>query len=107
MAKMGVDFPREWEGNVTIENKPAPHAEVEPFFVSGSVKAPCLFLTIKGEGGMERRAVVYINGNTGWPELRRIQGQSSPCEFDMPAAEYQSKHGDSDDDDDDVADGSE
>jgi len=100
MAKLIVDLPREWEAKV-VQSEKGQRIEIEPSFVSGSTLAPCLYLTSQGDGGMERRVVIMLNGNTGWPESRRVKGGQQQCTFDLTPEEYAQKHGDKDDDPED------
>jgi hypothetical protein len=101
MAKLIVDLPREWEARVTL-SADGKQIEIEPSFMGGAAYAPCLFLTSQGEGGMQRRTVIMLNGNSGWPESRRVKEGPRQCAFDMPIEEYKKKHaGEEDEADDD------
>jgi hypothetical protein len=101
MAKLIVDLPRDWEAKVTQSEK-GKQIEIEPSFVSGSSLAACLYLTSKGDGGMKRKVVIMLNGNTGWPETRRVQDQSArSCTFDLSPEEFAKKSKKEDGDDDD------
>lgn len=97
MAKIEVDFPREWDANVVYPDGKMEGKQVviEPSFADRVMSSPCLFLTVRGDGGMERRMVVVLNGNTGWAEIRKVQHQGT-CQFDMPKAEYERKNSDED-----------
>jgi hypothetical protein len=87
MAKLIVDLPRDFEAKITQKEKGS-QLVIEPSFISGTKLAPCLYLTSQGEGGMERRVIIMLNGNTGWPETRRVKSGSQQCQFDLPPEEY-------------------
>jgi hypothetical protein len=97
MAKLIVDLPRDWEAKVTQGEK-GKQIEIEPAFISGSSLAPCLYLTSEGKGGMQRKVIIMLNGNTGWPESRRVKEGSSECTFDLTPEEFKKKAGKDDDD---------
>lgn len=99
MAKLIIDLPREWEARVDIKDGKQ-RIEIEPSFVSGSALAPCLYLTAQGNGGLARRMVLMLNGNTGWAEARKVKGVSA-CDFDLTPEEYERKRGSNSEDSDD------
>jgi len=91
MAKLIVDLPRDWEAKVVQDQKGA-RIEIEPGFVTGSAAAPCLYLTSRGKGGLERKTVIMLNGNTGWIESRRIKEGQQSCDFDLTPEEFEKKN---------------
>lgn len=101
MAKLLIDLPREWEATIT-KGDDASQIEIEPSFVSGSALAPCLYLTSIGKGGMKRKVVIMLNGNTGWLEARRVKTGSSECAFDLPVKEFDKKSKKEDEEDDEA-----
>lgn len=97
MAKLIVDLPRDWEAKVTTTEKGS-RIEIEPNFLMGTSVVTCLYLTSQGNGGMERKGVLVLNGNTGWPDVRRVKQTAVKCDFDMAPEEYEKKVGKGDDD---------
>lgn len=84
VAKLLIDLPAGWEAKVEVKEYEGGHKQVviTPTFVRGSVSALCGYMTTEGKAGAHRRSMLMLNGNTGWPEVRRVAEHEDVCQFD-------------------------
>lgn len=83
MAKLVVELPSEWEAKVVEDTRNGRKLlEITPTFARGSVSSVCLYMSTEGDKGAQRKSMLMLNGNTGWPEVRRVIESGQACKFD-------------------------
>lgn len=83
MAKLLIELPSDWEASVVEDSgSGSKRLEITPTFVRGSVSSVCLYMTTEGDKGAQRKSMLMLNGNTGWPEVRRVTESGNACQFD-------------------------
>lgn len=64
---------------------------ITPVMLKGQHVVKSAYLTAKGVGGTESKAVVLFNANTGEFTIQRIDGDPVRFDFDLPKAEFAQK----------------
>lgn len=83
MAKLVIELPSDWEARVVERgDNGRKQLEVTPTFVRGNVSSVCAYLTTEGDNGAQRKSMLMLNGNTGWPEVRKVIDNGNTCPFD-------------------------
>jgi|GEM_PF-3775385 len=64
---------------------------VSPTTIKGQHVVRTAYVTAKGDGGTESKAVVLFNANTGQFTLQMLDGDPVKFDFDKPKAEFKKK----------------